>query len=63
MSAALTVPQAAKRLGLHRSRVWLLIREGRLRARETVRGYRLDPRDVEAFARLDRRPGRPRKQA
>ena len=56
---------AAARLGLSAARVRQLMANGRIAGRKEGEGNRgnwwLDPASVEAFARLDRRRGRPRR--
>ena len=55
----LTTWQVAERLGVHRSRVQVLIREGRLPARLYGKVYLVDEKDLEQVS--DRKPGRPPK--
>jgi hypothetical protein len=59
------IQDAADRLGVTPARVRRLIADDRLRARKDGEGTRgnwyLDPAAVEAFAKLDRPPGRPRR--
>ena len=55
----LTVPQAAARLGLHRSRVFRLVRDGRLPAERHGRDWLIRESDLDAFAAKPRKPGRP----
>lgn len=63
----LTVSQASGRLGLTCARVRALIIAGALKAKRLgppPRGlYMIEEVDLEAFAKLDRRPGRPRGKA
>jgi excisionase family DNA binding protein len=49
--------EAAERLGVHITRVQLLIREGRLPAQKIGRTYVLNEADLKLVA--DRKPGRP----
>ena len=56
----LTVKQAAEILGVHRSRVRVLIREGRLPAQKVGRDWIILKPDLELVQ--DRKPGRPMKQ-
>jgi len=51
--------EAANRLGVHITRVQVLIREGRLPAQKIGRTYVVDEADLKLVA--DRKPGRPRK--
>jgi excisionase family DNA binding protein len=51
--------EAAERLGIHITRVQVLIREGRLPAQKIGRTYVVDEEDLKLVA--DRKPGRPRK--
>ncbi len=59
--ALLTTSQVAERLHLHPSRVRALAAAGRLPSTSTPLGRLFDPKDVERFAQLERRPGRPAK--
>lgn len=54
-----TTPQAAAILGLHRTRVAQLCREGRLKARRVGRDWIIRESDLEAFRAQVRPPGRP----
>lgn len=56
----LTTVQAAERLGINRTRVGVLIREGRLPALRVGRDWLLKAVDVEAFAKLPRTNGYPK---
>jgi excisionase family DNA binding protein len=58
MAGFLTVPQAAAKLGVHRTRVNALIRAGRLPAQKMGRDYLIKPADLAKVK--DRKPGRPR---
>ena len=51
--------EAGQRLGIHRSRVWALIRAGRLPSREIGGRHLIDPSDLESVRH--RPPGRPKK--
>jgi excisionase family DNA binding protein len=51
--------EAAVRLGVHITRVQVLIREGRLPAQKIGRTYVVDEDDLKLVE--DRKPGRPRK--
>jgi excisionase family DNA binding protein len=51
--------EAAKKLGVHITRVQVLIREGRLPAQKIGRTYVVDEADLKLVE--DRKPGRPRK--
>ena len=60
----LTISEAAQRLGVTRGRVWQFVREGRLKA------HKIHPRlslireeDLEEFAKIKRRNGRPPKNS
>jgi excisionase family DNA binding protein len=55
----LTTAQVAERLGVHRTRINVLIREGRLPAQQFGRAYLIDEKDLKLIA--DRQVGRPRK--
>jgi excisionase family DNA binding protein len=57
----MTTAEAAEALGIHRSRVLHLIREGRLPAVKHGRDWWIEPEAIAAFAAQDRKPGRPRK--
>lgn len=63
----LTVSQSAARLDLTRARVRALIIAGALKAKRLgppPHGvYMIEEADLESFAELDRRPGRPRGKA
>jgi len=54
----LTTAQVAERLGVHRTRVQVLIREGRLPAQKFGKMFLVDEKDLKLVA--DRKPGRPR---
>jgi len=56
----LTAKQAAQILGVHHSRVRVLIREGRLPAQKIGRDWVILEPDLELVK--DRKPGRPKKQ-
>lgn len=53
--------QAAEKLGVHITRVQVLIREGRLPAQKVGRNYVIDEANLKLVK--DRKPGRPKKQA
>lgn len=55
----LTVAEAAPLLGITPNRVYVLIREGRLKSTKLGRDHLLLRSDVEAFAKKPRTPGRP----
>jgi excisionase family DNA binding protein len=55
----LTTAQVAERLGVHRTRVNVLIREGRLPAQQFGRAYLVDEKDLALVA--ERTVGRPSK--
>jgi excisionase family DNA binding protein len=55
----LTTAQVAERLGVHRTRVNVLIREGRLPAQQFGRAYLIDEKDLALIA--ERPVGRPAK--
>ena len=55
----LTTAQVAERLGVHRTRVNVLIREGRLPAHQYGRAYLVDEKDLALVA--ERTVGRPPK--
>lgn len=55
----ISVAQAGEVLGLQRDRVSRLIREGRISAVKIGRAYVIDRAEVERFAALPRRAGRP----
>ncbi len=57
----LSSSQAAEKLGVHITRVQVLIREGRLPAQKVGRNYVIDEADLKVVK--DRKPGRPKKQA
>ena len=53
----LSSAEAAKKLGVHITRVQVLIREGRLPAKRVGRFYVIDESDLRLVA--ERKPGRP----
>ena len=55
----ISTSEAAGRLGVHITRVQVLIREGRLAAQKIGRTYVVDEDDLKLVA--ERKPGRPRK--
>jgi excisionase family DNA binding protein len=55
----LTIPQAAARLGLDRTRVWRLVRDGRIPAQRVGPLWLIRQSDLDAFADEPRPPGRP----
>ena len=55
----ISTSEAAERLGVHITRVQVLIREGRLPAQKIGRTYVVDEDDLKLVE--DRKPGRPRK--
>lgn len=57
----ITTAEAAQRLGVHQTRVQVLIREGRLPAQMMGGTYVIDESDLALVA--DRKPGRPKKVA
>jgi excisionase family DNA binding protein len=56
----ISTSEAADRLGVHITRVQVLIREGRLPAQKIGRTYVIDEDDLKLVE--DRKPGRPRKE-
>jgi excisionase family DNA binding protein len=59
----LTVPQVAEVLGVHRSRVTVLIREGRIQAERFGKAYMVRRSALDTFKKAPkRRGGRPRKR-
>jgi excisionase family DNA binding protein len=54
----LTTTQAAAKLGVHRSRVWQLIKAGRLPAQKIGRDWFIEEQDLKLVA--GRKPGRPK---
>ena len=56
----LTAKQAAEILGVHHSRVRVLIREGRLPAQKLGREWIIMESDLEKVK--DRKPGRPKRE-
>jgi excisionase family DNA binding protein len=56
----LTTAEVAERLGVHRTRVNVLIKEGRLPAQRFGRAYLVQERDLELVS--ERRVGRPSKE-
>jgi excisionase family DNA binding protein len=56
----ISTSEAAERLGVHITRVQVLIREGRLPAQKIGRTYVVDEVDLKLVE--DRKPGRPRKE-
>lgn len=57
----LTTAEVAERLGVHRTRVNVLINEGRLPAQQFGRAYLVDEKDLKLVE--NRKTGRPRKDA
>lgn len=53
----ITTSEAAERLGVHRTRVQVLIRAGRLPATKYGKAYLINEKDLALVA--DRKPGRP----
>ena len=53
----LTTAEVAERLGVHQTRVQVLIREGRLPAQRFGKMFLVDEKHLKLVA--DRRPGRP----
>jgi excisionase family DNA binding protein len=59
--SALTTEQAAERLSVSTNRIRVLIREGRLPAKQFGRAYMIEESDLKLV--LDRKPGRPPQKA
>lgn len=59
LSLYITTAEAAKLLGVNQSRIRQLIMEGRLAATKAGRDNFILKTELEAFAKLDRRPGNP----
>ena len=58
-----TQVEVAERLGLTKQRVNAMTRDGLLRTVEPISGaVRITARELARFERLDRRPGRPKKE-
>jgi excisionase family DNA binding protein len=57
----LTTAEAAERLGVHRTRIHALIRDGRLPAEKMGRDYFIKESDLKLVS--ERKPGRPSKKA
>lgn len=55
----LTTAEVAERLGVHRTRVNVLIKEGRLPAQQFGRAYLVNEKDLKLVE--NRKPGRPPK--
>jgi excisionase family DNA binding protein len=55
----LTTAEVAERLGVHRTRVNVLIKEGRLPAQQFGRAFLIEEKDLKFVE--DRKAGRPRK--
>lgn len=55
--------EAASELGVSKTVVWRQIHLGRLPAEKFGRDWRIRREDFEAFRRMDRRRGRPKKSA
>ena len=53
----ITTSEAAERLGVHRTRIQVLIRTGRLPATKYGKAYLINEKDLALVA--DRKPGRP----
>jgi len=54
-----TIRDAMERLKVNKSRVHWFISQGRLRATQTTGGlWLIEPRELERFARIPRRPGK-----
>ena len=56
----LTTLQAAESLDLHRTRIWQLIKSGRLPAVQLGRDWFVKEQDLLKFKSLDRPRGRPK---
>jgi excisionase family DNA binding protein len=60
----LSPSEAARRLGISRKRIYQFIAAGRIAAEPVIGGgITIDEREVERFAALPRRHGRPRVEA
>lgn len=58
-----TVKDAMARLLVNKPRVHWFIKNGRLKAVQTSGGmWLIEPRELERFARIPRRPGKPKKK-
>ena len=57
----LTTAEVAERLGVHRTRINVLIKQGRLPAQQFGRAFLVDEKDLKLVE--DRKVGRPRKDA
>jgi excisionase family DNA binding protein len=57
----LTTAEVAERLGVHRTRVNVLIKEGRLPAQQFGRAYLVNEKDLKLVE--NRKTGRPRKKS
>lgn len=57
----LTLPEAAKEIGLTRAVLWRYVKEGRIPHITAGRFILIDAEDVERFKNTPRHPGRPRK--
>lgn len=60
MESWLTVTEAAELLGLTRSRIYNLIREGRLRSEKSGNLHKVSAADVEEYAASERKGGWPK---
>ena len=56
----ISIPEAAKRLGLSRKRVFEFVADGRLPAQQAGGFYIVRVSDVEAFKKQERKRGRPK---
>jgi len=60
----MTAPQAALAIGIHRTRIWQLIRNGTIKAEKVGRDWLIDEVEVERVKGLPSSAvGRPRKPA
>jgi excisionase family DNA binding protein len=59
----LTIPEAAKVVGVTRAVLWRYVKADRLPAEQAGRFYLVDEEDAIRFRDRERRPGRPRKPA
>jgi excisionase family DNA binding protein len=60
--AVIGTTEAAKRLKLTVGRIRTMIGSGLLPAQKVGRDWLIDEADLEAFAKIERKPGRPRKK-
>ena len=62
MEEYVTLPEAARRLGITRAVLWRHVKAGRLAFERVGKWYLIAEPELERFANTPRPPGRPRRQ-